>query len=360
MKLDTTSSERLNILRFPLIVGVVFIHAYGSLVSFNETSSGANQIGFFSKFVQDLFSDGLARIAVPLFFMLSGYLFFISFKLSFKQLKSKFKSRVDTLIIPFIFWNIAIMLLLLMAQSIPATSAYFSGNRQAIASYGLYDFFNNLVGIHKEPIAYQFWFIRDLIVMVALSPLLAVILNHRALATALLVAVSALWLLSFWPVYIPSAAAFLFFYAGAYLGRFKIDLFSLDRHGKAISLVYLVVLIIDCLTKDQSYNSYLHNIGILLGITASLYWSKLAHGMDSMKALLIKLSSCGFFVFAIHEPLLTIVKKLSYKLLAPQSEVQITLLYFAVPVVVILMSIGIYQVLKALVPTPLRIISGGR
>jgi len=32
--LDKISSERLSVLRFPLIVGVVFIHAAGAKVSF--------------------------------------------------------------------------------------------------------------------------------------------------------------------------------------------------------------------------------------------------------------------------------------------------------------------------------------
>ena len=82
MKLDKSSSERLDIIRFPLIVGVIFIHAYGSSVNLKNSNTGIDQVGFITKFIQDFISDGLARISVPLFFLMSGYLFFLGFKWS--------------------------------------------------------------------------------------------------------------------------------------------------------------------------------------------------------------------------------------------------------------------------------------
>ena len=140
MKLDRFSSERLDIIRFPLIAGVIFIHASGSSINLKNSNTGIDQIGFISKFIQDFISDGLARIAVPLFFIISGYLFFLGFTWSLDKYKAKVKSRLSSLVIPFLFWNAVSMLVFFIAQSIPSTSVFFSGNHQYIATYNIFDF----------------------------------------------------------------------------------------------------------------------------------------------------------------------------------------------------------------------------
>ncbi len=57
-------SETFNFLRFILAVLVVFIH-----VPHPEYTSG------FSWYAYVFFSQGIARVAVPVFFLISGYLF---------------------------------------------------------------------------------------------------------------------------------------------------------------------------------------------------------------------------------------------------------------------------------------------
>ena len=73
--LNSESSVRLSLLRFPLIVGVVFIHAYETMVGFSGGTVGVSQNNFVTEFIRNLISQGFARIAVPMFFLLSGYFF---------------------------------------------------------------------------------------------------------------------------------------------------------------------------------------------------------------------------------------------------------------------------------------------
>ena len=63
--------QRIDIMRFPLIVGVVFAHAYPG------TSNNIITV-----FVYNLICNGLVRIAVPLLFLISRYLFLINFDLT--------------------------------------------------------------------------------------------------------------------------------------------------------------------------------------------------------------------------------------------------------------------------------------
>lgn len=79
--INAESSLRINLLRFPLIVGVVFLHNYEAAVGFNggTMTIGLSQNNFVSDFVRYLISKGVSGIAVPTFFMISGYLFCAGF-----------------------------------------------------------------------------------------------------------------------------------------------------------------------------------------------------------------------------------------------------------------------------------------
>ena len=358
MRIDKLSSERHSVLRFPLIVSVVFIHAYGTEVGLAKGAIGVGSSSYLSDFVRNLISQGIARPAVPLFFLVSGYFFFLGFSWSIANYKKKLNSRIKTLLIPFLFWNVFTLLLFALAQYIPATQVYFSGKNDPISTFGVYDFFNAIIGIDRPPISYQFWFIRDLIVMVLLTPV--VNLAIRGIPKFFLAGIFVLWFFNLWPLYMPSVVAFTFFYAGAYFASSNTSLFALDRFGIAILSSYSVILLIDTLTKGYEFNIYIHNTGVLLGVASALFLSKIIVRTDKLKRALLWAGSCSFFVFAVHEPLLTVVKKSIYKVLVPNSDAMVLALYVFIPAFVIVLSILLYVSMRFIAPRFLSVISGGR
>ncbi len=60
----------------------------------------------FNAFIQFFFSEGIARVAVPIFFIISGYLFFLNFQGTKSEFISKYKKRAKSLLVPFLFWSI--------------------------------------------------------------------------------------------------------------------------------------------------------------------------------------------------------------------------------------------------------------
>lgn len=62
-KYDSLMSQTMDYLRFPLIIGVIFIHAF-TLGEINSTPE--NYRGYY--YLSQLFSQVLGRLAVPLFF----------------------------------------------------------------------------------------------------------------------------------------------------------------------------------------------------------------------------------------------------------------------------------------------------
>lgn len=355
MKLDKISSERLNLLRFPLTVGVVFLHAYGGDIG---TNTGMLQPGGFSELVQYLISKRVARVAVPLFFLISGYLFFFDFEWSIGKYIRKLSKRINTLLIPFLFWNCLILLLFAIAQSVSTIQVYSSGQNVPIASFDLYDYLNALFGINRFPVSYQFWFIRDLMIMVLLVPVLQLI--FRKVPIVFLSIIGLLWFFLVWPIYMPSPAAFFFFCLGAFFAFSGQDLFAVDRYGNIFIYIYIAILLLLVLTRGSEFSGYINRIGILFGMASALYLSKLVLKLEKVKSFLLWTSGCNFFVFAVHEPTLGIFRKVSYKLLKPDSDLVTLTLYFIVPIFVIAVSILSYILLKLIAPKFLSVISGGR
>ncbi len=309
-------------------------------------------------------SQGMAETAVPLLFMMSGYFFFLGYGGAITEYKKKLNSRVKTLLIPFLFWNIFTLFLLALAQSIPATQIYFSGNVTPISQYGLPDYFNAIFGINRLPISAQFWFVRDLMAMVLLVPIIQIILKVMPKLFLLIVFYiwffRPSWFFSIWPVNVPTIIAIAFFCAGAYFANSNISLFALDRFGKEILSFYVIILLVDVYTKGYSFNYYLHNACVLFGVASALFISKIIVRFRKTKTFLLGAGGCSFFVFAVHEPLQSIFRKIIYRYLMPTSDVVILTLYFLIPSLVITLSIFLYVGMKSVTPRFLSIIAGGR
>ena len=98
-------SQSLDLLRFPLAVVVLTIHIFssggltvqGSTVTFDE-------LPFFLEL--NHFIDGFLRgQSVPIYFFISGYVFFLGVKLTKEKYAQKLRNRVKTLLIPYLIWN---------------------------------------------------------------------------------------------------------------------------------------------------------------------------------------------------------------------------------------------------------------
>ena len=73
--------------------------------------------GFYN-IVQVLFSQGICRVAVPMFYFISGYLFYNELKeWNWEVYGRKLKSRVSTILIPYCIWNIIGWFLLCLNHS---------------------------------------------------------------------------------------------------------------------------------------------------------------------------------------------------------------------------------------------------
>jgi surface polysaccharide O-acyltransferase-like enzyme len=353
---DNKPSSRIEILRFPLIVGVVFIHNYAAAVGQIEAPTGASHDDACVQFVRFFVSRGVAQVAVPLFFMISGYLFFLG-EWSWEKYAGKLKRRLHTLLIPYLFWNLLTLGVLAFAESLPQMKMVaFSTRFPPVHSFSCFDYLNALFGLTVlYPISAQFWFIRDLMALVVLAPAIYFLFARR-LASPLIVVVLCLWFFTPWPLLWLSMLSSCFFCLGAYLSRPGVNLAFLDRFGAWISAIFLGILILYSSLRDSRF--YLPQLVIVFGVPSIWWLAGLAARTAGLRSLLMGLSGASFFVFAAHQPLLTIVIRFLYKLLAPASPVAILTLFFSIPVCLIAILVLAHRLLLKTMPSFVGLITG--
>ena len=179
------ASETIKILRFPLTIGVVFIHfSLSKGLNIHGTFFGLNNPDWFF-FVTNFISEVLSKLCVPSFFFISGFLFFREAYFNKDLYIQKLSTRIRSLFIPFILWNIIGAAFILCKSTIPFVSNYYPPIEIRFSFIRLFStFFNNsnnsgLLVYPADfpppmdicPINIPLWYVRELMIMVLLSPL---------------------------------------------------------------------------------------------------------------------------------------------------------------------------------------------
>ena len=166
------------------------------------------------------------------------------------------------------------------------------------------------------------------------------------------------WIFNTWPLYSLTVEATCFFYLGAFLGYRQSDFKWIDRYGIVLTSIYLGISLLDVFTREWNMNYLVHKFGMLFGICTAFYITSHLLSFNRIRSTLNQLALASFFVFAAHQPLLTITKKILYKLFQPSTDIEIILLYFSIPTFVTLICLGSYQLIISIAPKFTKIITG--
>ena len=110
-------SASIDLLRFPLAIMVIFIHMNPDVINLVDADFSLISGHGIYNVTGILLSHVLTHIAVPTFYLISGYLFFINFqKWSWEGYKKKLNSRIKTLLVPYLLWNAVPFLLTVLAM----------------------------------------------------------------------------------------------------------------------------------------------------------------------------------------------------------------------------------------------------
>jgi len=346
-KMTEELSIKFKILSIFSMIMVVYIHAYSLNVSFENVDYAMSYKT--NSFIQNFISQGITRCAVPLFFLMSGFLFFQRFIPSINCFVYKIRKRIKTLLFPYLFWSLYGLFLYYILQLMPVDKSFFTN--ELIKNYSCCQFFDTLF---FHPIPYQFWFIRDLMLLVIVSPLIFLLIKIYYIVIPILFV---LWVS---PTYfaIVSIESILFFFLGAFFALKKV------KHQNVFLTKYWLVLLLVwfsfILLKFLCPYVWIHKVQICLGILTVWYgYDNLNNRLDFKKISNAKIMPFSFFIYAFHEPLLTIVKKGLYYFFH-NNEYEAISIYFISPIIVILISIYIGDFLRKNALKFYNFITGGR
>ncbi len=343
-------SDKLKIFTAAFIIIGLFIHSSGIPSSDPETLK-------INKLVRWLIIDLLHwHSLVPMFFSMSGFLYFNSAK-SIHNIFNHMKKRVRTVLIPFIIATLVYPLCFILIE-------LFVGDSQQINKSILNDFrtlsiWEIFVKVfydsgNQTPYAFYLWFLRDLIIIFLLSPCLYYwrkLTNYWGL-----VVVFALYMI--FPDYKLLHSIFWFLFGSFFL-------YKLDRIPK--KYIYLAcVLFISIGTYRYLYhtgkNAYLDFIqaSFFVPIFWNLYDILIPKNfkLNSYRSLRV-VTRFTFFIYLYHEPSLQAVINVFYAILG-DSWFAYTVVLFLCPIIILFAAIIVAHYFKKMLPKLYSIVSGGR
>lgn len=345
--------ETIGVLRFPLIVLVVFAHMLPFEQQPVQLSWHPNDVYVL---VSEIISHYFGHLGVHCFFVFSGYFFFL--KMTFWGLSgygTRIKKRIKTLAIPYVIWNL-IMILAILAKNFVFQQLGLSRD-EGYESLHLFSVYELFWGI---PINFPLWFLRDLIVMTLLSPLFYYFFIYtRGYGLALLFF---FYLFSIEPG-IPglSTKAIAFFGLGSYLGLFKHNLLNVALPYGRIAGIAAVIILLFAICTGNMADEFYRRVFVLFAGIAVFYAGYRITEHERIKQHLLDLARPVFFIYAIHMVyILNWLKGALIKSPLAHSGWGMLLGYFMVPLICIGIILMLYATMKRFLPKTLSYITGNR
>lgn len=284
--------------------------------------------------------------------------------LTLKTYGHKLMRRRNSLLYPYLIYNALALLIFAIAQAL--MPSLVTSGKLAIVNYGWRDFlmaFWNSQGT-GIPIDGPLWFIRALIVICLLTPLVYLGIKHLRWGFVLLLCID--WFCEILDYGIPGAQCSFFFTVGALCAIKGIDFGKYCcKWRRILWIVYPLVMLVDFFyAKENGYNTSLHKLMIILGV---MTFVSVGYYIQSQKDLKFpaRWTAATFFVYAFHEPYMDQVNKVLGKVLPLSKDpilfqVEGIALYFGVTIVYIAVLIILFDFIKQYSPSVAKVLSGGR
>lgn len=322
--MEKYESQIISKLKVISLIGVIFIHApqiNGSILT-------------------NLLHLHIFSACVPVFFLISGYLVFRKPVEQFRTAAEEIKKRFSTLLLPFLIWNTLLLAIAIIANEtnsgLQKTSAY------AITDYDPLTILSAVFGFGRYPISYQFWFIRNLMLFILL-----ILPMKQTIIKSPIVGIILAGILE------QQISGALYFYIGGLISYYSNLSLLITRNPSLTVLAGISIFASGVLHPIHPQIEILSSLIIILGLAnLSLKWKITTQ-------LYEKVSSNTFFIYAAHEPVITLVEKLRLKFVV-LPEATRPFANIIAPVTAILATWMIAEIIKRQTPKIYGVITGSR
>lgn len=346
-------SRKLRGLSLLLAIMIVLVHSGTTVVYFTDGKvEMASQTGVFAQRL--ICRMGLA--AVPAFYLISGLLFFAMYRPTREVILRKYRSRIWSLLLPYLLWSAMAIAACWAVQSVPSARVLFPNPREIVADMTPVELAKTWLA---AGLAGQLWFLRYLMLMVALAPLLYVAISRAGRLVAPVVL--AVWLSAVaegvWHYLLEALA---FFCLGAYLAiRRPIRLDFAPRGAWLLLWVWLALAAWDTYLGIGFRDAHpLRQATTFVGVAGLwLSWRALRVVIETPPAL--RAARYSFFLYAAHLPAVVLVIRLVV-LGIGRNDTGLAVAAVVSPTAVIALALLAGWALRTLCPPAYRLLSGGR
>lgn len=378
MDKQTIQSQTIDWLRFPLVVAVVFIHGFGE-PGVVDTS----QIHWRTLDDMDIYnllrisiSHVLASVAVPFFFLVAGYFFFYKQKTFDKHsYVLKLKGRMRTLFIPYLLWSLIYLLPVVLVKLLaffikgkPLSNLWLffeeKGWWHVFWDCEVWGWENlNWLGepsLMTAPGNVPLWFLRDLMVLVLLSPVVYWLMKHLkgfALLGLFLCYISGVW------INVPGLTliSVFFFSLGAYLSLHDYNFIQIARKFYRVALISSLSLFpLMVMFDGQQWGFRLSPFFIVSALTVILGLVSFLVEKGKVRVVAF-LSKSSFFIYLLHTINILWTMKAFFESLIPDGNfLLMSLRYFAISLSTVGCCLILYWFLQRFAPRFLLLLTGNR
>lgn len=354
MERTSTLSKAITLMQIPAVILIVLLHSYTT--ARGAVSETDNTAYFYLSY---LLSMDLGNMGVPLYFTISGILFFNHFT-DRDSYKTKIKSRIRTLVIPYICWNIANIILLFLLQNIDFTKSYFSGSNKLIADYSISDFLKAFWDTGTgTPILSPYWYIRNLIILQLLSPTIYIL--TKKIKIVYLLAVGVIWVTT--PTLTFTYTSIFYFSLGAYVSIHNIDLTGLTKkYFNHIITIFLLLLCVEVylhFTVTSPVLIYLQKTLFIIGVIS--FFAIAIKAVEHNISIPSSLGMASFFIYTTHYPIMQGIRRISLKFVNKSpSEIGNVCAYLGSAILTFLICLILYKCFKKFAPKVLAFTTGAR
>lgn len=327
--------RRISMLRYVMIVGIVILHV-PPYVPIAEVGSG-----LFDQF-KALFQNAAFRATVPVLTVISGYLLFRS---GIDQRWGKLVAKkTRTIVVPFLVFNLGLLAVAYWMQRWFGIAASYQ-----LTPFDTWTWLDAAFGLTKSPINYPLNFLRDLIAVMLLAPLMGILLRKAPWpGLALVIAV---FYNNLDGMFVLRDVMPIMFYIGGLAATRGWNLQALDRHAWSCLGIFVVACMAIVHFKVANTNYFRFVAPILIWPAMSLLSN------TALGRWLASQSVYSFFIFVAHAPLLLVVAMAYQKI---GSGIPYAVFWVGAPFVIVLALTVIYRLAMLCFPNAFPAIIGAR
>lgn len=302
--------------------------------------------------IEKIFTDSICRIAVPMFFTISGYWFYKKHEnIDYRQYRCLLQKKLHTLVVPYFICSICTFVLFLLLELFIVKHL----SDDSILNRSILQNITDILWAKRTPL----WFVRSLFALFVISPLLVWV--YKRVNTILCISVLFLFYVVLKTDWVISPYALLFFMLGFVIAdNNKILNFKIDNNLYWVLSICFGLLIFGNLYYDIVYFKLPNDENIfeslLIPIGMFLLWqtTSITQILNKIPAEIL---SYSFMIYLIHVPIIAIIRPFLFKIMHVQNDL---LLYFSTAIVTLFMCVVIIYTLQHTFPKIYNVISGSR